>query len=287
MRIDEGVLADRKTKGPKLYAKEVLPDGPPCALIGVVHGYADHGARYAHVMEYLAEHDIGSVAIDLRGHGRAEGVRGHVDEFVEYTDDIAELAARLEQVATRAGATDVPRVLYGHSMGGVATFHAALRARAGTWDALAHTDPFFGLGLEVPWIKRAAANLAVKVYPKLAIPTGLAGKDLTHDAAIAQKYEADPLVFKTATAGWFTQVLAAQKEALTRAPEMKLPYWVCHGGADPIAKLAATRAVFERAGSSHKEWVDAPGLLHEVFNEPEWRPLVDQLIAFTKSLPKR
>lgn len=282
--VDEGVLTSRERPGPKLYRVEVMPEGTPRMLVGLVHGYADHAARYSHVMQHLAEHGIGCVAIDLRGHGRAEGPRGHVGRFQEYVDDIAELGALLRTAAERTGASDAPRVLYGHSMGGLGTFHAALEAKPGTWQALVHTSPFFGLKLEVPWAKRAAAKLATKLYPKLALPTGLAGKDLTHDQDIAQKYDNDPLGFKKATAGWFSEVIAAQSLALERASELRLPYWVCHGEDDPVANPSASRRLFDRISSERKHWQPAPKLLHEVFNEPSWRELVDAMTAFLDPL---
>ena len=279
IRLDEGSLQDRKKQGPALYSTQALPEGKPTAFVGIVHGYADHSGRYAHVMEALAERGIGAVSIDLRGHGRAQGTRGHVSDFMEYADDIDELAIRLAGVADKEDAAAAPRVLYGHSMGGLATFHAALRTPS-TWQALAHTDPFFGLGLEVPWVKRTAGKIAARLYPKLALPTGLSGSALTHDADVAAKYDRDPLVFKTATAGWFDQTTKAQELALQRAPELKLPYWALHGGADSVAKLEAAHAIFTRVGSEKKEWTEAPGLYHEPFNEPGWRPLVERLATF-------
>lgn len=285
IRLDEGSLNPEKKQAPKLYSTQALPEGKPKAFVGIVHGYADHSARYAHVMEFLAEREIGCVAVDLRGHGRAEGVRGHVGRFSEYCDDIDELGAHLTRIAEREGASDVPRILYGHSMGGLATFHSVLRDPR-SWVGLAHTDPFFGLALEVPGWKRAASSIASKLYPRLALPTGLSGSGLTHDSEIAQKYDADPLVFKTATAGWFSTMSEAQNDALEWAPRMKLPYWSLFGGADGVAKLDAAHAIFSKVGSEKKEWFEAPGLYHEPFNEPEWRPLVQRLADFVLGFAK-
>src|ERR1700689_2443841 len=89
---DEGAVTQRAVPGPALYFTSAMPAGAPKAMIGVVPGYADHGARYAHVMDFWAEHGLGSVAIDLRGHGRATGPRGYVARLDEYLDDVAELA---------------------------------------------------------------------------------------------------------------------------------------------------------------------------------------------------
>src|SRR5690606_18866838 len=80
IELDEGTLG-RRTGGPDLYFASAIPEGTVKAMLGIVHGYADHGARYRHVMGALAEHGIGSVAIDLRGHGRALGPRGYCDRF--------------------------------------------------------------------------------------------------------------------------------------------------------------------------------------------------------------
>ena len=44
----------------------------PRLTVAVVHGYAEHAGRYAHVAQALNAHGISVVAVDLRGHGRSE-----------------------------------------------------------------------------------------------------------------------------------------------------------------------------------------------------------------------
>lgn len=110
---DEGAVTQRAVPGPALYFASAMPEGTPKAMVGIVPGYADHAARYAHVMDLWAEHGLGSVAIDLRGHGRATGARGYVSRFDEYLDDAAELARLVADWAKGA-----PLFLLGHSMGG-------------------------------------------------------------------------------------------------------------------------------------------------------------------------
>ena len=75
IELDEGAV-NRTGSAPSLYYASAMPTGSAKAVLGIIPGYADHGARYAHVMGALAEHGIGSVAVDLRGHGRAQGTRG-------------------------------------------------------------------------------------------------------------------------------------------------------------------------------------------------------------------
>jgi len=58
----------------------------------------------------------------------------------------------------------------------------------------------------------------------------------------AAAYESDPLVFKNATARWFTETVRAQKNAFARASSLSLPLLVVVAGADPVAKTADARA---------------------------------------------
>lgn len=122
IQLDEGAVTRSASRpGPSLYYASAMPTGGSKAVLAVIHGYADHGARYAHVMGALAEHGIGSVAIDLRGHGRAQGPRGFCARFDEFLDDARELRRLVE-----ARAKGAPTLLFGHSFGGLITSLNAL-----------------------------------------------------------------------------------------------------------------------------------------------------------------
>jgi alpha-beta hydrolase superfamily lysophospholipase len=274
IELDEGAVTSRARPGPSLYYASAMPTGGAKAVLGVIPGYADHGARYAHVMGALAEHGIGSVAIDLRGHGRAQGVRGFCTRFDEFLDDARELRRLVEARAKASGGA--PALLFGHSFGGLVATLSALDDPS-PWKGLVLSAPFFGLGLEVPRIKVLAGQLASRVYPKLGLPSGLEGKDMTHDAARAKSYDGDPLVFKNATARWFTEATAAQQKVLSSASRLTLPLYMTFGTADKVASMSTAKRFFDAAGSADKTWDPREGLFHEVLNEPSWKDIVDPM----------
>jgi alpha-beta hydrolase superfamily lysophospholipase len=269
--LDEGSLGKRAGGAPDLYYASAMPAGGAKAVLGIVHGYADHGARYRHVMGALAEHGIGSIAIDLRGHGRALGRRGYCQRFAEFLDDARELCRLLDERAR-----DVPRFLFGHSFGGLVATSSVLEGADG-WSGLVLSAPYFGLALEVPRVKVALGKIASRVVPTLGLPSGLTGKDMTHDAERARAYDEDPLVFKNATARWFTEAVAAQERVFARAPRLTLPLYVAFGTADGVASFAAAERVFAAAGSSDKTWDAREGLFHEILNEPSWKDIVEAM----------
>jgi alpha-beta hydrolase superfamily lysophospholipase len=272
-RHDEGPLARRLTPGPALYYGLTTPEAPR-AVVALLHGYADYGGRYAHVAAAWAEQGIMTVSIDMRGHGRAEGKRGFCERFPEYLDDVAELVGLVGEHAP-----GLPAFLFGHSFGGLVAATAALE-RPSTWRGLVLSGPFFGLGKELPGAQVLAGRLVSRLAPAFAMPTGLSGADVTHDAVRARAYDEDPLVFKKAPVRWFVETQAAQQRALRRAGELTLPLYLVIGTADHVVKIASARAFFDAASSTDKTWEGSPGHFHEVLNEPEWRPIADRIAAW-------
>lgn len=270
-RHDEGPLSRHLAPGPALYYGFTTPESSPKAVVALLHGYADYGGRYAHVVEAWAERGIATVTIDMRGHGRAEGKRGFCERFSEYFDDVAELVRLVDERAP-----GVPAFLFGHSFGGLVAASSALD-RPSPWRGLVLSGPYFGLAIEVPPIQVLAARVVSRIAPGFSMPTGLKGSDVTHDPERARAYDSDPLVFKKAPVRWFRESQKAQERALQRASELKIPLYVVMGTADHVAKIESARAFFDAASSTDKTWDASTGHLHEVLNEPEWRPVADRI----------
>jgi alpha-beta hydrolase superfamily lysophospholipase len=273
-RHDEGALDRRATSeagAPKLYFSSAVPQGGIKAAVGLLHGFAEYGARYAHVIEAWAEQGIATVTIDLRGHGRSEGRRGYCERFSQYLDDAAELVPLLGERAPGA-----PAFLFGHSLGGLVAASLAMTAPS-PWLGLVLSAPYLGLAVDVPTSQVLFGRVVSRLVPKLAQRSGLRGADLTHDAARARAYDEDPLIFNTVTSRWFTETEKAQTRAMARAPSLTMPLYVVFGTEDRVAKVETARAFFDTVGSADKTWDARTGLFHEVLNEPEWREIAGKI----------
>ena len=270
MTRTEGQVASRKTPGPTLHQITVTPDQPR-AVVAILHGYADYGARYGHVQAAWADAAIASIAIDLRGHGYAEGMRGYCEHFDEFLSD----AGELEQLVKQAF-PGVPAFLFGHSFGGLIAAAIGVRG-TDAYRGIVLSNPYFELALKVSPAKVLLGKVASRFAPKLAIPAGLAGAALTHDPKVAAAYDADPLVFKKATARWFTEATRTQAEVLAGAARMTLPLYLAVGTGDVVASPNGGRAFFLGAGSVDKTKREWPELRHELLNELAWRPAADAM----------
>jgi alpha-beta hydrolase superfamily lysophospholipase len=271
MTHDEHVLTRRADPGPSLFVVRATPEGEPKATVGILHGYADHAARYLHVMDAWAEVGLACIAIDMRGHGRAEGPRGYCRRFDEYLADAQELATLVRE-SSRGGAC----FLFGHSFGGLVASASAIEA-PGLWRGLLLSAPFFDLAMEVPAAKLVVGKLLSRIVPRLGMASGLRGTDVTKDSSRAAAYDADPLSFRKANVRFFTEARRAQARYLARAGELRLPLFETMGTADRLAKVSAARAFFDGVASVDKVWREVPGGFHEVLNDPEWRDLADEM----------
>jgi alpha-beta hydrolase superfamily lysophospholipase len=249
-----------------------FPSPSPRGRIVLVHGYAEHVGRYPHVIRALHEAGYDCHALDLRGHGHSEGVRGHVLRFQSYLDD---LDLFLEELP-RDG---LPRFLVSHSLGGLLALRYVLE-RPDAFAALAASSPYLHLATDVNFLREALATAVSRLAPTLLTKSPIAAKALSHDPAMVQAYIDDPLVFKTFNARWFFESRAAQEAVLARAPEIRLPVLLLIGSADPIAAPERGRQVFQRLGSLDKTLKVYEGFLHEVFNEIQRERVIGDLVEW-------
>lgn len=60
----------------------------PWAALTIVHGFGDHGERFAGMGTSLAAMGVALTAVDLIGHGRSPGRRGCITSYEQLLDDV-------------------------------------------------------------------------------------------------------------------------------------------------------------------------------------------------------
>lgn len=231
------------------------------AVIALVHGQGEHIGRYQHLARFFNQHHIAIVGIDLEGHGKSGGKRGHAASVDHLLDDIGVLLQHTQEVYP-----GVPTFLYGHSMGGGLCLNYVIR-RQPTLQGLVVTGPWIRLAFEAPAIKVWAGRMLRKFMPALSLPTGLVANFISHDADVVNAYKNDPLVHAQMSAAAGIALLEAAEYLNQYAGKMPVPTLVQHGGDDKLTSAPASKEFCNRVGGKiwHKEW---PGLYHEIHNEP-------------------
>ncbi|WP_338426435.1 alpha/beta hydrolase [Sphingopyxis kveilinensis] len=266
--------AESAGAGAKLRVTRWLPESLPKAIVLLAHGYAEHAGRYAHVAKRLTDAGYAVYAVDHWGHGRSDGEGGYVPRFSAYLDGMAELLAL-------AGINhgDTPRLLLGHSMGGlIATLFLIERQQA--FVAAALSGPAI-LPAEPPsrftvWISRFLSRF----FPRLGV-LSLDANGVSRDPAVVEAYKADPLVYDGKIGARLgKEFMDAMAVAQADAPKIRLPILIQHGGADRLTAPAGSRYLFDHVGSVDKRLEIYPGLFHEIYNEPEQAAVLGDLIGW-------
>lgn len=251
-----------KSKGVGLFVHAFPSKNPPKAIICMIHGHGEHIERYEHLAKALNNANYSFIGFDHRGHGQSEGVRGHTPSYETLLDDIDTFLAKIAE-----DYPDLPRILYGHSMGGNLVLNYILRRNPAIKGVIA-TGPWIKLAFEPPTIQVFLGKMMDKIYPAFIQASGLETSNLSHDPEVVRAYEEDSFVHNKISARLFVGMYESGLWALDHAAEFSLPLLLMHGGADKITSAEASREFAAKAGDgvTLKIW---DNLYHEIHNEPE------------------
>lgn len=258
--------------GLQIFAGEWAPqEKRPEGVVCLVHGYAEHSARYSHVAADLTRSGFVCLACDLRGHGKSGGKRGHTPSYEALLDDVELL---LDNAKERY--PELPRFLYGHSMGGNLVLNYSLRRRPEIAGVVA-ASPWLRLAREPAGPVILLARLMNRLAPAATLKIKLDAAGLSHDREVVSAYQNDPLIFNEISFGLFTAIHDSGSWAVGYAFDFPLPLLIMHGDADPVTSVEASRRLAGKAPGrcTLKIW---PGLFHELHNEPQKQ----EVLAYVK-----
>lgn len=245
----------------------------PRALLVLVHGFGEHSGRYGRMVRFLTDRGVVVVTYDLRGHGTAPGPRAKVAVAEHVRDNLAVRDAVLEWCRSVDGrATEsLPRLLMGHSMGGLIAAESALRR---PWDlaGLVLSSPGFVVGEDTPAALRALAPVIARVLPWLPVEK-LDARDISRVPEYVRDYESDPLVHHSGVPALSAgTLLAGGQRLLARAGALRTPTLILNGSADTITSPTGSRRFATIAGADHDPrpeitYREVEGGRHELFND--------------------
>lgn len=266
-------LSWKSSDGLNFFAIDWKPEKKVRAAVGLVHGLGEHIERYHHVAAALNEAGIAVIGFDQRGHGKSEGPRGHAPSYEQVCKDIDLLLAQLAERYP-----NIPRFLYGHSMGGNQSLYYGL-VRKPSLAGMIVTSP----GLEPANPPTAATMTLGKVMSRIAptfkLPNGLLLEGLARDPMVIEKYRTDPLVHGVISAKLGMDMIANGRWIVEHAAELTLPLLLLQGSKDMLVSPAMT-AKFAAAAGPAITYKEYPGYYHELHNEPEKNEVIGEISAW-------
>lgn len=259
-----------------LFYRHFETENPKAAVL-LVHGFGEHGGRYDHVVERLRAEGYSIFCIDFRGHGHSQGVRGDVQAFDRYEEDVHAALVHLKESQGK----DTKIFVVAHSMGALVALRMLTKMGKHV-DGIVLSCPLFALKMKVPTWKKWAAIIAASVAPTVRVKTGIRGKHLSSDLSVAQAYDHDPLVLKNLSARAFYEIYQGCLSADELSGTLKHSILLQVAGDDPVVDAERAQSWFKNID---KNKVDAtlkvyPGFLHEIYNESKKEEAINDFISW-------
>jgi alpha-beta hydrolase superfamily lysophospholipase len=254
---EEGTLDS--TDGTRLAYRAWRKSGARITF-AVVHGLGEHSGRYERFANGMAPFGMATYALDLRGHGKSPGERGHVDSWAQWVDDAAGFVAHVQ------GETDGEVVPLGHSFGGVVMLSTVRSGKLKGIRRFVLSSPALRLKASVPAWKTSAAGLMSRIAPRLALDNEVDAANVSRIPEVVAAYRSDPLVHRKISSRLYSEWRRAAEDNLLHAAELTLPFLILAGTDDRLIDPAGSQELHARTpGKSELRMLE--GRYHEPFND--------------------
>ena len=277
--------------GAQALVRSWTPGGPAVrGTVQVIHGMAEHSARYARLGAALADSGFAVFAHDLPGHGPhcEPGMRGHFADRRGWRVAISSVR-EVQRVAQRAH-PGKPHFALGHSMGGYLLQHYVADAGAGLAGAIFSAcsgdfGPARRIALALIHAEKAIYGvrhpsavgeaLSFRTFNRGFRPARTKFDWLSRDPAEVDRYVADPHCGYRVSTGLWIELLTAggwltEAHRVRRIPRT-LPVLIIGGERDPAtggeAGLRALEKKYQQAGLRDLRLKVYPDARHELLND--------------------
>jgi alpha-beta hydrolase superfamily lysophospholipase len=245
--------------GVQIFVRSWRPEGPPRAVVAIVHGINSHSGYFAWAAEQLAAGGLAVYALDLRGRGRSDGERFFIDSIGEYLADVDALLA-----LARSREPGLPVFLLGHSAGGVVSCVYALEHQAELAGLICES---FAFQVAAPDFALAVVKGISHLAPHVHV-LKLKNEQFSRDPRAVRAMDADPLIADEAQpSSTVAELVRADERLREEFPRITLPVLILHGTADEVTNPRGSQLFYDTAGSADKTLRLYDGHVHDLFND--------------------
>ena len=275
MQHIEGKFAGRNNFS--LYWQAWLPEGPPKAILLIVHGIAEHSGRYTNLVNYFVPKGYAVYSFDQRGHGKSDGKRSYIERFSYYVDD---LQTFFSLVRTENPNTKI--FMVGHSLGSTIALDYTLEHQR-ELQGLIISGTTLKAGASISRAAILAAKILSVVMPKIGV-SALDPGGISRDPAVVAAYVNDPLNYTGKLSARFgVELLKTMDMLQKRLSEITLPILIMQGSQDRISDPSSSKILFDGVSSKDKPMKIYEGFYHEIFNDPERQQVFSDMEAWFKA----
>ena len=259
--------------GYKIFLRSWSTDRPPSHNILIIHGLGEHSGRYDEFANFFLKKNIGVFAFDLVGHGKSEGVKGHVSKIENFIDDIEEVLTKV-----RKKYINIPIILFGHSLGGCLALNYLIERKSKEINSAIISSAWIITKVKLPKYLLKFQHLLSLIFPKIRLNNRLNPNDLSKDKEIVKNYINDPYVHDRISLNLFKEVNKGIKKIKKESHKLNLPILITHGKKDRIISHKGSELLNKEI--THSKLKLFENIFHEPHNDLEKKEVLNLYFDF-------
>ena len=246
----------------------------PEAVLLLVHGLGAHSQRWNFLADFFLQNNISSYAIELRGFGETEGLKGDLENFNIYYNDIRSLCGII-----RRENPDKKIFLSGESMGGLIAFLAAA-GEPDLFSGIILLSPVFKSRLRMPSLSYCKIFFSLFYAPKKQFYVPFDSRMCTRDTAYQKIMDSDSREHRLTTARFLLNIALSQIRARYLKNRVRAPILFLLSGKDELADTRASQLFFQSLKTEDKEVFLYPEMRHALSIELDREKVFEDILKW-------
>jgi len=228
----------------------------PKAVFILIHGLGAHSERWNFIANFLLKQKFSSYAIELKGFGETTTLKGHIDSFNIYYQDILKICdqAKKENPGKKI-------FIIGESMGGLIAFNLA-GGSPSLFSGLVLLSPAFKNGMRFKVIDYIGTIVSLFYNPKKQFKMPFNSEMCTTDPEYVAHMKMDKRESRLATSKLLFNILVEQVRSNILAKRISTPALFLLAGKDYLVDKKESRKIFDKLTIKDKMLIEYPEMEH-------------------------
>jgi alpha-beta hydrolase superfamily lysophospholipase len=215
-----------------------------------------HSGRWDYLAGFFLKRGFALYAIELRGFGKTTELKGHVDSFKTYFNDIRSLREIIRQEYPKAKV-----FILGESFGGLLAFLSAAQEPR-LFDGLICLSPLFKDILKYSFWDYSQVFIASVFNPKKQFIVRFNSSMCTRDAELQKILDTDEREHRLVSANLLVNAIFSQAQGLALKDKIIVPVLFLLAGRDMVVDSNASCRVFQGMPIKDKTLIEYPQGFH-------------------------
>jgi alpha-beta hydrolase superfamily lysophospholipase len=265
----ENIISNKKN----IFLRSWPSNNDPTYNIIIIHGLGEHSGRYKEFASFFMKKNIGVFSFDLIGHGKSDGLKGHISNIKDFTNSIEDVL-----IEVRRRYINTPIILFGHSLGGCLALNYLIERKSKEISLAIISSAWIETEIQIPKYLVIIQRVMHTLFPKVRISNRLDAKDLSKDIKIVDKYKNDPLVHDKISLNLLSEINKTIKKIKNKNYNIEIPVLIIHGKKDKIISYKGSKLIHKKIKNSKLKLYD--NVYHEPHNDNERKEILEYFYDF-------